>query len=78
MPVIRFTVAETKDIEGNIAFLRRVRALIEEWPGQNRVIFRIITLHGERRRFEWRAVASAELRQGLARLLAARAVATPW
>ena len=73
--VIRFHVSETTDVEGDVAFLRRIRLLLDEWPGSNRIRFRIRTLDGRRPLLEWRALATTELRMALARLLAERGLA---
>ena len=50
-----------------------MRLVLEEWPGANHVLMRIVTLDGRRPVFRWRAYASGELRTALGRLLAARA-----
>ena len=72
--VVCLTIAETEDVAGDIAFLRLVRAVIEEFqPGTNEVRVRLPTLDGRRPVVRWRALASRELRMTLARLLARRA-----
>ena len=69
---LRFTVQETADVVGDIAFLRRIRAVLEEWPGDNIVQMRIVTFDGRRPVVSWRAYACRELRFAIARLLAQR------
>ena len=71
--VVRFTVVETEDVIGDIAFLARIRGVLFEHPGENAIRMRIVTLDGRRPVVEWRALASSELRMSLARLLATRA-----
>ena len=71
--VVRFTVRETEDVVGDLAFLARIRAVLSEYPGQNLIKMRIVTLDGRRPIVGWRALASDDLRIGLARVLAARA-----
>ena len=71
-PIIRFHVSETEDVEGDVAFLRRVRLLLNKHPGSNRVRLRIRTLDCRRPLLEWQALATTELRLALGRLLAER------
>ncbi len=72
-PAVRFTMRETDDVAGDVALLRRIHAVIaEHQPGENLVILTVKTLDGRRRSLGWRAVATPELRRGIARVLAAR------
>ena len=72
-PAVRFTVQETTDVAGDVQFLRSVRLLLDEHPGQNRVRMRVVTLDRALVTLEWRAFTSRDLRHALARLLAERA-----
>jgi len=76
VPVTRFTLRETEDVEDDAEWLRRIRRVIQEHqPGGNRIILNIVTLDGRRVGVEWRAVASRTLRQGIASLLRRKAQA---
>ena len=88
VPVIRFTLRETEDVEGDVAFLRRIVDTLREYPGGNRIICTIRGLPtcphedhpllecGQRCKHvvEWRALATPQLRRRLADLLRQRAV----
>ena len=75
--MVRFTVSETADVVGDVAFLHRVRHPLDEFPGQNRILMRIVTLDGQRPVVEWRAYASRALRLALGYLLAGALRPTP-
>ena len=71
---VHLTIAESEDVVADIAFLRRVRAVISEFqPGANEIRVRLPTLDGRRPVVRWWALATRELRMTLARLLAERA-----
>ena len=73
--VVCLTIPETSDVAGDIALLRRVRVVIEEFQsGANEVRVRLPALDGRRPVARWRALASRELRMALARQLAERGV----
>jgi len=70
LPFVRFTVRETGDTERDFTLLHRLRHTIEEHqPGGNRVLLRVVTTDRRKVVLEWRAVASRELRMGIARVL---------
>ena len=70
LPSVRFTVTETGDIERDFTLLHRLRHMIEEHqPGGNRILLRVVTTDRRIVVLEWRAVASRELRMGIARVL---------
>ncbi len=74
-PPVCFTLWETKDVVHDVAVLIACRRLVAaEEPGFNRVILTIRTLSGRKVRAEWRAVATPELRRGLAAILREEAV----
>lgn len=75
VPTIHVTVRETPDVEGDMAFLRRVRLVLGEHPGGNLAVVTIRTLDGRKVRAEWRAMAEPTLRRRLALLLRDRAEA---
>ena len=66
VPVIRLTMYESEDVEGDVAFLRRVRELLRQHPGANRVVLTIRTLDGRKVLAEWRTLSSPQLRKQLA------------
>jgi hypothetical protein len=73
MPKVCFTLRETANTEGDMECLRRIRTIIREHePGGNRVVMTVFTLDGRRVYAEWRALATRELRRGIARVLAER------
>jgi hypothetical protein len=70
LPFVRFTVRETGDTERDFTLLHRLRHTIEEHqPGGNRILLRVVTTDRRKVVLEWRAVASRELRMGLAYVL---------
>ena len=69
---VHFTIRETEDVAGDVAFLTRVRAVLAEHPGQNLINMRIVTLDGRRPVVQWRALACEPLRHSLAGLLRQR------
>ena len=70
LPFVRFTVRETGDTERDFTLLHRLRHTIEEHqPGGNRILLRVVTTDRRKVLLEWRAVASRELRMGIARVL---------
>ncbi len=71
-PVVRLSVRETDD-GGDIALLRRLRAILSEYPGGNRVVVTLRLKDGRRVEAEWAALASRELRLALGRALARHA-----
>ena len=72
VPVIRITAHETEDVEGDVEWLRRLRELLNEHPGTNRVILTIRTLDGHKVLAEWKALSSPPLRRRIADLLRER------
>jgi hypothetical protein len=74
-PSLRFTLRETNDVVHDVAVLVRCRQLIEQHqPGFNRVVLTIHTLDGRRVTAQWLAIASPELRRGIAAILRSEAV----
>ncbi len=79
-PAIRFNLTETDDVVRDIQVVDRVRRVIQEHqPGGNHVYLTIKTLDRRRVTVEWRALATRNLRYGIARVLAraARPEASP-
>lgn len=74
MPQVRITVRESEDIDQDVAFMQRLASVISEYPGANRVICTIVTLHGCRFPVEWRALACRQLRQRLSDLVKERSL----
>ena len=73
VPVIRITAYETEDVNGDAAWLHRLRELLKDHPGSNRVVLTIRTLDGRKVLAEWRALSSPGLRRGIAMLVRQRA-----
>jgi hypothetical protein len=69
---VRLTVRE-RDDHADIALLRRLRAILTEHPGGNRVVVTLRMPDGRRVDAEYAAVASRELRLALGRELARHA-----
>lgn len=74
MPVVHFTLWETEDVDGDVAFLQRLVDTLREYPGGNRVIATIRGIDGCKHLVEWRALASRQLRRSIGDLLRRRAV----
>jgi hypothetical protein len=71
LPRVRFTIRETGDTARDFDLLGRVRKLIQEFqPGGNHIYLNIVTLDGRRVVVEWRALATRQLRMGIAHILA--------
>lgn len=72
-PACKMTVRESADVEADREWLSRVARTIEESPGDDWLLMRIVTLDGRRVRLGWRCGVTRELRGRLATLLAERA-----
>ncbi len=75
-PTVHFTVWETDDAAGDVAWLREVRRLIEEFDGMNKVIMNLHTPDGKSVKVQWHALATKAFRRQLATLLLDRARVT--
>ena len=73
VPVIRIAACETEDVNGDVAWLHRLRELLKEHPGGNRVVLTIRTLDGRKVLAGWRALSSPALRRAVAILVRERA-----
>ena len=74
VPVIRITAYETEDVNGDVEWLGRLRELLKDHPGGNRVVLTIRTLDGRKVLAEWRAFSSPTLRRRIAVLVRERAL----
>ena len=70
-PPVRATINETEDKDADIALLSDLVKVIKEYPGGNRVHLTIHELGGDKAVMEWSALASRDMRWGLARALLA-------
>lgn len=73
--VVKFSVRESMDEDGDRALIRKVCEILDEHPGANHIVMRAVQRDGSTISVGWRALATTDLRLGIARLLAARAAA---
>jgi hypothetical protein len=71
---LKFTLRESEDEAEDSRLMAKVKAIIDEFPGQDAIVMTVVTLEGRRRRFLWRAESSKGLRFALAALLRERAL----
>lgn len=74
-PMMALTLRETEDSEGDVRFIRRVHAILQEIPGGDRIIVAIHSNYGPVERLQWRAKTTPKLRRTIAHLLLERAQA---